>query len=89
MMLAMAVNGLENLDMLAPQLMALGDIHAGYGVKDYHYKTVGEALIWTLERGLADQFTPEVPARLGAGLSAGCRDHASRRRRSSGLQAAE
>ena len=40
--------------------MALGGRHAGYGVKDYHYKTVGEALIWTLERGLADKFTPDV-----------------------------
>jgi hemoglobin-like flavoprotein len=40
--------------------MALGARHAGYGVKDQHYKVVGEALIWTLERGLADQFTPEV-----------------------------
>jgi hemoglobin-like flavoprotein len=59
-MLAAAVNGLENLDALAPQLMALGARHAGYGVKDAHYKAVGEALIWTLERGLADKFTPEV-----------------------------
>jgi hemoglobin-like flavoprotein len=59
-MLAAAVNGLENLDGLAPVLMQLGARHAGYGVRDAHYKTVGEALIWTLERGLADAFTPEV-----------------------------
>jgi hemoglobin-like flavoprotein len=59
-MLAMAVNGLTNLDTLAPQLMALGARHATYGVKDYHYKVVGEALIWTLERGLANEFTPDV-----------------------------
>jgi len=60
MMLATAVNGLKDLDALAPQLMALGARHAGYGVMDYHYKAVGEALIWTLERGLADKFTPAV-----------------------------
>ena len=60
MMLAMAVQGLTDLDALAPKLMALGARHAGYGVKDQHYKTVGEALIWTLERGLANAFTPEV-----------------------------
>ena len=59
-MLAAAVNGLENLDALAPVLMQLGARHAGYGVQDQHYKAVGEALIWTLERGLADAFTPEV-----------------------------
>ena len=59
-MLATAVHGLTDLDALAPKLMELGARHSGYGVKDYHYKTVGEALIWTLERGLADAFTPEV-----------------------------
>ena len=59
-MLASAVQGLGNLDALAPQLMALGARHARYGVKDSHYKVVGEALIWTLERGLANAFTPEV-----------------------------
>ena len=59
-MIATAVNGLTNLDALAPHLMALGARHAGYGVKDHHYKVVGEALIWTLQRGLADAFTPDV-----------------------------
>ena len=59
-MMAMAVQGLGDLDKLVPQLMTLGARHAGYGVKDSHYKAVGEALIWTLERGLANEFTPEV-----------------------------
>jgi len=59
-MLAMAIQSLTNLDALAPKLMELGARHAGYGVKDQHYKAVGEALIWTLERGLANAFTPEV-----------------------------
>jgi nitric oxide dioxygenase len=54
------VHGLTDLDALVPQLMTLGARHAGYGVKDRHYQVVGEALIWTLERGLADAFTPEV-----------------------------
>ena len=59
-MLATAVHSLTDLDALAPKLMELGARHAGYGVRDHHYKIVGEALIWTLERGLADAFTPEV-----------------------------
>ena len=59
-MMAMAVQGLGDLDKLVPQLMTLGARHAGYGVKDTHYKAVGEALIWTLERGLANEFTPDV-----------------------------
>ena len=59
-MMATAVQGLTNLDWLAPRLMTLGAQHVGYGVKDFHYKSVGEALIWTLERGLGNAFTPEV-----------------------------
>jgi len=59
-MIATAVQSLTDLDALLPQLMLLGARHESYGVKDSHYKAVGEALIWTLERGLADAFTPEV-----------------------------
>jgi hemoglobin-like flavoprotein len=59
-MLATAVQSLTDLETLMPQLLALGARHATYGVKDQHYKAVGEALIWTLERGLAKDFTPEV-----------------------------
>jgi hemoglobin-like flavoprotein len=38
----------------------LGRRHGGYGVKDTHYQPVGEALIWTLDKGLGEAFTPEV-----------------------------
>jgi hemoglobin-like flavoprotein len=59
-MLATAVHGLEDLDALVPDLLSLGARHAGYGARDSHYKAVGDALIWTLERALANEFTPEV-----------------------------
>ena len=59
-MIATAVQSLTDLDTLMPQLMRLGARHAPYGVKDSHYLAVGDALIWTLERGLAGAFTPEV-----------------------------
>jgi len=59
-MLATAVHSLNDLDALVPQLMALGVFYRDYGVTDTHYKVVGEALIWTLERGLANAFTPAV-----------------------------
>jgi hemoglobin-like flavoprotein len=39
---------------------ALGRRRVGYGVRDEHYTTVGLALLWTLEQGLGDAFTPEV-----------------------------
>ena len=34
--------------------------HAGYGVRERHYESAGEALLWTLEQGLGAAFTPEL-----------------------------
>jgi nitric oxide dioxygenase len=31
-------------------------------VRDEHYAPVGEALLWTLERGLQEHYTPTVAA---------------------------
>lgn len=59
-MLAAAVGGLDDLDALVPVVQDLAKRHIGYGVTAEHYKPVGEALIWTLEQGLGDKFTPEV-----------------------------
>lgn len=59
-MLTAAVKGLPRLDRLVPVVEDLGRRHAGYGVSDWHYDTVGAALIWTLEKGLGSAFTPEV-----------------------------
>jgi hemoglobin-like flavoprotein len=59
-MIAVAVNGLDRLDELVPAVRQLGIRHARYGVKDQHYDTVAEALLWTLERGLGSDFTPAV-----------------------------
>jgi hemoglobin-like flavoprotein len=59
-MLTAAVKGLDRLDQLVPVVQDLGRRHAGYGVEDKHYDTVGAALLWTLEMGLGAAFTPEV-----------------------------
>jgi hemoglobin-like flavoprotein len=59
-MIATAVAGLNNLDKLVPAVKALGARHTRYGVVAAHYGVVGEALLWTLERGLGEGFTPEV-----------------------------
>lgn len=59
-MISMAVNGLTRLEQLVPAVQALGRRHAGYGVRDEHYATVGAALLWTLEQGLGNSFTPAV-----------------------------
>ena len=59
-MLTAAVKGLDNLDTLVPIVRQLGARHVGYGVKEEHYGTVAAALLWTLEKGLGDAFTPET-----------------------------
>jgi hemoglobin-like flavoprotein len=58
--LGTSVNGLRNLEALSPVVRHLGSRHVGYGVKDEHYATVGSALLWTLQIGLKEKFTPEV-----------------------------
>jgi hemoglobin-like flavoprotein len=60
--LAVVVNGLSNLESVLPAASALAKRHVDYGVKPTHYEPVGEALLWTLERGLGAQWTPELAA---------------------------
>jgi len=60
--LAVVVNGLSNLASVLPAASALAKRHVGYGVKPEHYSVVGEALLWTLARGLGPQWTSEVAA---------------------------
>jgi len=59
-MIATAVASLERLETLVPAVRELGARHAGYGVTEEHYGTVGAALLWTLEKGLGPEFTPAV-----------------------------
>jgi hemoglobin-like flavoprotein len=59
-MISVAVAGLTRLDTIVPAVQDLGRRHVKYGVKDRHYDTVATALVWTLEKGLGDAFTPEV-----------------------------
>jgi hemoglobin-like flavoprotein len=59
-MIATAVRGLSNPDTLLPMVKNLGRRHVGYGVKDSHYGTVGQALIETLQKGLGTDFDAEM-----------------------------
>lgn len=61
-MIAVAVGKLDDLPTLVPVLQNLGKRHAGYGVVNAHYDTVGAALLKTLGQGLGDAFTPDVKA---------------------------
>ena len=61
-MLGLAVNSLDRMDQLLPVVRSLGTRHVAYGVRDKDYDTVGQALLWTLRKGLGDAFTPDVEA---------------------------
>jgi hemoglobin-like flavoprotein len=58
--LAVVVNGLTNLEAVLPAASALAKRHVSYGAKPEHYPVVGGALLWTLEKGLGEGWTPEV-----------------------------
>ncbi len=58
--LGSAVVGLQDLDALVPIIQDMGRRHATYGVKDAHYDSVGEALLWTLKQGLGEDWNDET-----------------------------
>ncbi len=58
--LAVAVEGLRHPEEIISKVQELGRSHQGYGVKPEDYDAIGATLLWTLEQGLGDDFTPEV-----------------------------
>ena len=60
--LAVVVNGLSNLEAVLPAASALAKRHVDYGVKAADYTPVGQALLWTLEKGLGEHWTPDLAA---------------------------
>ncbi len=59
-MIGDAVALLDQPGTLDRALAELGRRHAGYGVRDAHYATVGGALLDTLASALGDSFTPPM-----------------------------
>ena len=59
-MIGTAIGLLGRPEKLLPVVRDLGARHAGYGVLDAHYGTVGVALLKTLEQGLGSDWTPKV-----------------------------
>jgi hemoglobin-like flavoprotein len=54
------VHKLDNLDTVINDVISLGKRHAAYKVKAEHFATVGQALLWTLEKSLQDRWTQET-----------------------------
>ena len=61
-MLATAITNLHQIETIVAPVEDLGRRHVNYGVTDAHYDDVGAALLWTLNQGLKDAFTPDVEA---------------------------
>ncbi len=58
--IGLVVRGLENPEAIMPAVKSMGERHNRYGALPEHYPVVGECLLWTLEQGLGDSFTPEL-----------------------------
>jgi nitric oxide dioxygenase len=59
-MITVAVKGLTNLEAIVPAVQELGKRHVKYDVKEEHYAVVGASLLWTLEQGLGEAFSPDT-----------------------------
>jgi hemoglobin-like flavoprotein len=59
-MLDMIVSRLDRLDEVSEDIRQLGKRHVGYGVKAKHYEDVGNALLWTVSKGLGKDWNKEV-----------------------------
>jgi hemoglobin-like flavoprotein len=59
-MLNVVVSRLERLDEMNTEIIEMGRRHITYGVRPAHYKIVGTALLWTLQKGLGNDWTPAV-----------------------------
>ncbi len=59
-MLTAIVVRLDKLDQMSDEIEAMAKRHVKYGVKAAHYQYVGNALLWTLEKGLGSDWNHEV-----------------------------
>jgi hemoglobin-like flavoprotein len=58
--LTLVVASVDDPDRLLPALAALGKRHAGYGIEERHFDSVGDAFLWALNDVMGDAFTPEL-----------------------------
>jgi nitric oxide dioxygenase len=68
--LGLVVDALDRLPSITPTIAELARRHAGYGVTEAQYASVGAALLWSLEQGFGAAFTPEVTAAWGRAFAA-------------------
>ena len=59
-MIHYVISKLDKLEDILDEVAKLAKRHVSYGVKPDHYRVVGEALLWTLEKGLGEKWNNEV-----------------------------
>jgi hemoglobin-like flavoprotein len=60
--LAVIVGCLDDSNKLAPLTDRLARQHGEFGLQAAHYAVVEDALLWSLQRGLGEKWTPAVAA---------------------------
>lgn len=86
--LGFCVANLDRLDLITPVVRELGLRQVGLRVRESHYETVGQALLWTLEKALGTACSAEMRAAwakaywlLAENMKAGARDGAAQQSR--------
>ena len=59
-MLTLIVSRLDTQNEMTAEIKALARRHVGYGVRIEYYKYIGTALLWTLEKGLGDDWNAKT-----------------------------
>jgi hemoglobin-like flavoprotein len=58
--LGFVISKLDKLEDIIEEVVKLARRHVPYGVKPAHYAVVGDALLWTLEKGLGENWNEEL-----------------------------
>ena len=59
-MLNYVISKLDSLEDIIGEIAKLARRHTTYGVKEEHYAVVGNALLWTLEKGLGTDWNEDL-----------------------------
>ena len=59
-MISIIVSRLDQLDLLTDEIAAMARRHVEYGTRPAHYKMVGKALLWTLEKGHGNEWNQKL-----------------------------
>jgi len=59
-MINYVISKLDKLEDILGEVAKLAQRHVHYGVEPQHYTVVGEALLWTLEKGLGKNWNEEI-----------------------------